>query len=190
MSEQISALVGRSYSGFSTVAEAGLVGMVTLRGDLGSAELVAAVLAATGCAMPGQRRRVVAGDWSVCWMSPDELLLVGPYASAPGLVDQLTAALEGQHALAVDVSDARASFSVTGPKAAEVLMKLCPVDFAALAEDEVRRTRLGQIAAALWKSGRDSGREEYSLVCFRSVASYAFGVLENAARPGSELFAG
>lgn len=185
MSNAVSALAGRSYSGFSTVREAGLVGMVTLRGDLSSPELAAAVTAATGCAVPGQRRRVTSGDWSVCWMSPDELLLVGRYEAAPGLVDQLTSALQGQHALAVDVSDARASFSITGRKAAEVLMKLCPVDFAALAEDEVRRTRLAQIAAALWKSGP----EEYSLVCFRSVASYAFGVLENAARPGSELFA-
>ncbi len=186
MSNAVSALAGQSYSGFSTVREAGLVGMVTLRGDLGSPELAAAVSAATGCAVPGQRRRVTSGDWSVCWMSPDELLLVGPYAAAPGMVDQLTTALAGQHALAVDVSDARASFRVTGPKAAEVLMKLAPVDFAALEDDEVRRTRLAQIAAALWKSGP----EEYSLVCFRSVASYAFGVLENAARPGSELFAG
>lgn len=186
MSEQISALAGRSYSGFSTVSEAGLIGMITLRGDLASPELAAAVLAATGCAVPAQRRRVASGEWSVCWMSPDELLLVGPYAAAPGLVEQLTSALAGQHALAVDVSDARASFRVSGPKAAEVLMKLAPVDFAALEPDEVRRTRLAQIAAALWRSGP----EEYSLVCFRSVAHYAFGVLENAARPGSELFAG
>jgi len=186
MSEQISALAGRSYSGFSTVREAGLAGMVTLRGDLSSPEIAAAVLAATGCAVPGQRRRVVAGDWSASWMSPDELLLTGPYEAAPGVVDRLTAALAGQNALAVDVADARASFRVAGPKAAQVLMKLAPVDFAALEGDEVRRTRLGQIAAALWQSGP----EEYSLVCFRSVASYAFGVLENAARPGSELFAG
>lgn len=186
MSEQISALAGRSYSGFSTVREAGLIGMITLRGDLASHELAAAVLAATGCAVPAQRRRVAAGDWSVCWMSPDEVLLVGPYAAAPGMAAQLTMALQGQHALAVDVSDARASFTVSGPKAAEVLMKLAPVDFAALEADEVRRTRLAQIAGALWKSGP----EEYSLVCFRSVAHYAFGVLENAARPGSELFAG
>lgn len=186
MSEAISALAGRSYSGFSTVTEAGLIGMIALRGDLAAPGFAAAVMEAAGCAVPAQRRLVEGGAWSACWMSPDELLLVGPYAAAPDVAAKLTAALEGQHALAVDVSDARASFTVGGPKAAEVLMKLAPVDFAALAEGEVRRTRLAQIAAALWKSEPDA----YRVVCFRSVAAYAFGLLENAARPGSELFVG
>ncbi|MBC7137654.1 MAG: sarcosine oxidase subunit gamma [Defluviimonas sp.] len=184
MPDAVSALGGRSYRGFATVTEAGLTGMVSLRGDLASVDLAAALLAATGCAVPGLRRRVEAGAWAACWMSPDEVLLVGPHAAAPGVAAQLAGALAGQHALAVDVSDARAGFRVAGPKAAEVLMKLSPVDFASFGPDEVRRTRLGQIAATLWTSGA----EDYTVLCFRSVAAYGFGVLQNAARPGSELF--
>jgi sarcosine oxidase, subunit gamma len=75
-------------------------------------------------------------------------------------------------------------FRIKGAKADQVLRKLCPVDFDTLAEGELRRTRAAQVAAALWKSAPD----EYTLVSFRSVAAYVFGLLETSARPGSEIF--
>ena len=90
--------------------------------------------------------------------------------------------LQGQHHLAVDVSDARAVFRVEGEKAHQVLAKLSPVDFDMLAPGELRRTRTAQVAAALWH--QDQG---FTLVCFRSVASYVMGLLSHSAQPGSEL---
>jgi sarcosine oxidase subunit gamma len=183
MPSAVSALDGRSYSGFVEVAEAGLQGMITLRGDLAAPALAAAVQAATGTAVPGPRGIVRHDARAALWMSPDELLLLVPYAEAAATAARLTADLTGEHALAADVSDARAMFRIRGPKAAQVLQKLCPVDFATLAEGEVRRTRAAQVAAALWKSGP----EEYSVVSFRSVAAYVMGLLESGARPGSEL---
>ncbi len=80
-------------------------------------------------------------------------------------------ALAGKHYLAVDVSDARAVFRIEGPKAAEVLMKLCPVDHATLAPGELRRTRAAQVACAFWRDG-----DGYTLVSFRSVAAYVMGL--------------
>jgi len=115
-------------------------------------------------------------------MSPDEWLLILPYAEVAGALAKMEAALAGQHFLAVDVSDARAVFRVTGAKAGEVLMKLCPVDLAALAPGELRRTRAAQVAAAFWRDG-----DGFTLVSFRSVAGYVMGVLSHAAQPGSEL---
>jgi sarcosine oxidase subunit gamma len=41
---------------------------------------------------------------------------------------------------------------------------------------------MAQIAAALWREG-----DGFTVVCFRSVAAYAMGVLTHAAMPGSEL---
>lgn len=183
MSEAVSALKGESRTGFATVAEAGLSGMVTIRADLGSAALAGA-LGGLGLSVPGQRGVVTAGDRTLAWMSPDELLLLCGYEAAPGLAADLAAALAGEHALVVTVSDARARFTVTGAKADEVLMKLCPVDFARFPAGEMRRTRAAQVAAALWRSGP----EEISLVCFRSVAGYVMGLLETAARKGGEIF--
>lgn len=184
MSDAVSALDGKAYQGFATVTEAGLQGMITLRCDLSSAKVRKAVKAAAGADLPAQRRITLKDSKGVGWMSPDELLILVPYAEAKATVEALAKALDGEHALVADVSDARAMFRVKGPKAAEVLMKLCPVDLPMLADGELRRTRAAQVAAALWKSADD----EFTLVSFRSVAAYVFGTLEAAARPGSELF--
>ena len=186
MSNAVSALNGKVYGGFAKVSEAGLQGMITLRADLAAPEVKAAVKKVTGCAMPEARRIVTVGGKAVAWMSPDELMLLVPYKDAPAAVAQLDKALAKSHALACDVSDARVLFRVTGAKGGDVLQKLCPVDIAALAPDEIRRTRAAQVACAFWRSGPD----EISLVSFRSVAGYVMGLLEHSARPGSELTPG
>lgn len=184
MSNAVSALGGVSHKGFAEVAEAGLHGMITLRGDLSSAKMKKAVKAATGTAVPAARRIVIGEGKAAAWMSPDELLILVPYGAARETVEALEKALDGEHHLVADVSDARAVFTIKGKKADQVLMKLCPVDFAGLADGEIRRTRAAQVAAAFWKSGP----EEYTLVSFRSVAAYVMGLLEVSARVGSEVF--
>lgn len=183
MSNAVSALDGKSYGGFAKVSEAGLQGMITLRGDLSSAKLKKAVKAVTGGDLPAARRIVMKDGKGAGWMSPDELLILVPYQEARATVESLSASLSTEHALVADVSDARAMFRIQGDKATQVLMKLCPVDFPSLADGELRRTRAGQVAAALWRSGKD----EFTLVSFRSVAGYVFGALELSARPGSEI---
>ncbi|MGL4281455.1 MAG: sarcosine oxidase subunit gamma [Albidovulum sp.] len=184
MSKAVSALGGISHKGFAEVAEAGLRGMITLRGDLSSAKMKKAVKAATGTTVPEPRRIAMGDGKAAAWMSPDELLILVPYEAALETVAILQKALEGEHHLVADVSDARAIFTVKGPKADQVLMKLSPVDIAGLADGEIRRTRAAQVAAAFWKSGP----EEFTLVSFRSVAGYVMGLLETSSRAGSEIF--
>ena len=185
MSNSVSALNGKAATGFANVADKGLCGMITLRGDLASAPVKKAVKAAVGMDVPAQRTITQEGDKAVGWMSPDELLLMVPYAEAAATLAAVTKALGKAHALAVDVSDARAVMTVTGAGAAEVLAKVCPVDLspASFKQGELRRTRLAQVAAAVWMSGEG----EFTLVCFRSVADYAFGVLSTSAAKGSEV---
>lgn len=185
MSDPVTALGGMRFDGFVSVAECPPQGMLTLRGDLGSATLAQAVEQATGAAMPGQREVRFAGDRAVAWMAPDELLLLVPYDAADATVAELQAALEGEHALAVRVSDARAMFRLTGADLREVLAKLAPVDMSrgAFTPGTIRRTRLAQVAAAFWMRDEQTA----DLICFRSVAAYVFGLLSEAARPGSEV---
>ncbi len=158
------------------IAEVGPLGMVTLRGEAGA--VGPAVQSATGLVMPEVRRIVADGARTLAWMAPDEWLLVLPRAELPATLAGLRVSLAGQHALVVDVSDARAVFEVHGDGAATVLSRLCPVDFPRLAPDEIRRTRLAQVACALWRSAPGT----FTVVAFRSVARYAFDVLANAAR--------
>lgn len=179
MSEARSALPGAAFEGLVRVEDAGLRGMVTLRGDLGSAGLKKAVKEVAGVAVPDIRRAEFSGDRGALWMSPDELLVLVPHAEADDAAGALGKALKGTHHLAVNVSDARAVFRISGEGWREVLAKLTPADLHpdAFGQGEVRRTRLAQVAAAVWMSGED----RVDLVCFRSVAKYVFDVLSSAA---------
>jgi sarcosine oxidase subunit gamma len=174
MSDPVSALNGASFQGFAAIREIGPLGMITLRAK-GLKSLDKAVKAVTGTKIPAQRRIEVNGDRACGWMSPDEYLLILPYAEVGEALASLAKSLAGEHHLAVDVSDARAVFRVEGDRAAEVLQKLSPVDFEALEPGELRRSRTAQVAAAMWK--QDQG---FTLVCFRSVARYVFDLLANA----------
>lgn len=112
-------------------------------------------------------------------MSPDELLIVTTYEGVDAKVADLSAALAGEHALAVNVSDARAYFTLSGSAAREVLAKVAPVDFAVdqFAPGDFRRTRLAQVASAFWLD--DTG--VFHIVCFRSVGEYVFNLLKTSA---------
>ncbi len=185
MSEPISALNHVSYDGIAKVAEVGLQGMITLRGDLSDKVLAKAVKDATGQKVPGPREALVKGDTGVAWMSPDELLVLVPYAEVEAKLGAMNNALSGIHALAVNVSDARAVFTVSGASAREVLGKLAPVDLSAEAfqPGQIRRSRLAQVAGAFWMDDAESFR----VVCFRSAADYVFKLLKITAQPGSEV---
>lgn len=183
MSDAISALNHARHDGLARIEECGLQGMITLRGDLGSDAVAAAVKAATGHTVPALRRADVAGDTGVCWMSPDELLLLVPHAEVSQRLAAAQAAMGQAHGLLVDVSDARALFRVSGPAAREVMAKLSPVDFAPgqFVPGQFRRSRLAQVAAAMWMQPDES----FGVICFRSVAQYAFDTLRVAAQSGS-----
>ena len=183
MSNAVSALNGATYQGFASVADLGPSGMITLRGDLANAKFKKAVKAATGVAVPGVMGAGFADDKGVCWMSPDELLILCDYAGAEQLTADIGKALDGTHHLVVNVSDARARISVTGVDAREVVAKLTPSDMATLEAGQIRRSRLAQVPAAFWFASDD----RIDVICFRSVAQYVFDILKSAALPGSEV---
>ncbi|RME16382.1 MAG: sarcosine oxidase subunit gamma [Alphaproteobacteria bacterium] len=187
MSEAVTALRGAREEGYCTVADAGLTGMVTIRGDLADAGFRAAVKKATGCAVPGQRQigPARAGGRRLAWMSPDELLLFCGHDEAEALVAALGEALAGQHALAVNVSDARIVLRLEGPACREVMAKLTPADVspAAFGPGEMRRSRLQQVPAAFYMPDEQS----FTVIAFRSVADYVFRLMATAAKPGGEV---
>ncbi len=170
-------------SDMAVVTRADARGMITLRGDLSSAKMKKAVKAATGQAVPTSGQFLGNGDKGVAWMSPDELLLIVPYDSVTTSIDAVNKALAKTHFLTVDVSDARAVFTVSGDGARDVLARLCPVDLHpdSFGVGQARRTRLAQIAAAFWMH-----EDGFDVVCFRSVADYAHGVLTRAATTGAK----
>ena len=188
MSDIVSALAGAASTGYCTVTDAGRVGMVTIRGDHADAGFARSVRSALGLGMPAQRD--ITGDIGgavarLAWMSPDELLLFCDADAAPEEAAALSEVLAGGHALAVDVTDARAVFHVEGAAVREVLAKLTPADVSpgVFGPGEMRRTRLGQEPAAFHQKSETC----VEVIAFRSVALYVFDLLSNAAKPGSEV---
>ena len=179
MSDPVSILNGETFSGAVTVQEAGLKGMITLRGDFADAKMAAALKSALGLALPQTRQILTGAKGSVAWMSPDELLVMVAYDQVDTIVAKLEKSLAGLHALVVNVSDARAMFTLTGHGCREVIAKGAPADLSShgLPVGEIRRSRVGQLAAAFWLSGS----ETLHVVCFRSVGTHMFLWLSNAA---------
>lgn len=187
MSEQIpepvSALNQARFDGLTEVRECGLQGMITLRGDLSVRVLKTGATTAGGARMPGPGMANIKGGSGLAWMSPDEVLVLCPYEEVSERLGALNTRLGGNFALAINVSDARAVFCVSGAGAREVLAKLCPVDLspAAFKPGMFRRTRMAQVPAAFWMDDDQTAR----IICFRSVADYVFGLLRTAAANGS-----
>jgi len=167
------------------IEDRGPVGQVTLRGDLGSEALRAAVKSGVGVDVPGPLRAAFDGDRGAVWMSPDELLLFVAYDQAGPLAASLGAALAGEHHLAVDVSDARAVIRLSGANVAEVLAKGAPVDLgpAAFTAGTARRTHIGGVAVGFWRRAE----HEWEIVCFSSFARHLFDWLVESSLEGSEV---
>lgn len=153
---------------------------VTLKGDLASAALQGAVQDVVGVAVPGPLTHC---EGKAIWMAPDEVLLLP--ASAPEAVAALEAALAGHHAMALDVTDARAVLRLTGARVGEVLAKGAPCDCsdAGFAPGTARRTHMGGLAVGIWRLDAAT----WEIVCFRSYAHHLIAWLEQAAVPGSEV---
>ena len=166
-------------SGAVLVAAQRRVAMVTLKAELSHKATRAAIKNALGTPAPAPRK--IANG--VAWMAPDELLIMVPEGDTPQtMIDRLTAEIQAPM-LAVDVSDARAVFTLKGNKSREVLAKGAPIDLSpeGFSQGDFRRTRLGQVAVAFWMEGDD----EITLVCFASLRHFMFDWLVNAAQKGS-----
>ena len=175
----------REFQGYVNVKQDTGQIMFTLRADLSSTKIKAAMKLATGVAVPKRGSCQVVAGCALAWMSPDELLVMAPFAQAEKLRASLDAALSEQHVLLEDVSDARAKFFLSGTHVREVLAKLAPMDThpEKLPVGSFTRTRFAQVAGAVFLEQDDL----ISVICFRSVQDYVYALFCDAASYGSEV---
>ncbi|MEQ5870412.1 sarcosine oxidase subunit gamma [Sagittula sp. NFXS13] len=175
----------KNFDGLVSIREIEGQGMLVVRGDFSAAAFREAVAALAGVDFPDQRQAVVRDGRGVLWLSPDELAILLPRSDANSACADLAAKLADQHALVVDVSDARAHFQIEGRVVRETIAKLAPVDMHpdAFAPGELRRTRFGQVAAGFWLQDDRTAR----VFCFRSVREYMAKLLAVAADEKSEV---
>jgi heterotetrameric sarcosine oxidase gamma subunit len=125
-----------------------------------------AVEAALGMAFPEPNTIVSAGEARLVWTGRDQAFLIG--APAPDLTGL---------AATTDQSDGWAAFTLTGPLAADALMRLIPLDLRATAFPSGRAVRapLNHMNMILMR-----GQEGFTLLCFRSMARTAWHEVETA----------
>ena len=169
------------YRGLVTVERIAPPGMVALKGDLANPVLASALRDALDLPVPDQRGWTEGAGGRAFWMASDELLLMVPDAGAA--MTALQGRLGDAFATLADVSDLRVMFRIRGAHSPDAMAKLAPVDFSDLPPGQLRRTRLAQTAAMIWCEASDA----WGLICFRSAADYAMGLLTVVARPGGEV---
>ena len=162
------------------------LGQITLKGEIGSDDVHVAVDEAIGLQVP-EALGVSHGDGArAVWMAPDELLLIASRGEvAPGL-EKIANQLDGQHHMALDVSDARTVFRLTGARVGEVLAKGAPCDCSdhGFPPGTARRTHMGGLAVGIWRVDA----ETWEIMCFRSYAHHLKGWLEQTSIAGSEVY--
>ena len=155
---------------------------INLRGNVGDPAFVAAVSGVLGLELPEIPNRAVgAGGLTVFWLAPDEWLVVGAPGRETELAPALQRALAGQHAAAVDVSEARTVITVAGRNARELLQKGTPLDLhpREFQPGYCAQTGLSKANVILHQS---DASPRYDIYVLNSFADYLWNWLERAAQ--------
>lgn len=178
----------RSGAGVA-MAEIPFRGLVNLRGDPGDGAFVAAFESTFGFALPVEPNTVAGqGEVTAFWLGPDEwwVMVPGPDPEAgPALAERLRKAFGEQFVAVTDVSESRTCLRVSGPEAATVLLKGCPLDFHAgvFAPGTCAQSLMAK-ATVLFHRLADRGDAEpaFEIYVLRSFADYLWTWIEDAAR--------
>jgi sarcosine oxidase subunit gamma len=155
---------------------------LNLRGDGGNPVFVAAVKAVAGLDLPAEPNRFTeSGDRACLWLGPDEWLIIGPDGNQMDLIKDLRGALAGQHAAVTDVSGARTTILLQGPRARDLLQKGTPLDL------HPRVFQPGQCAQSHIAGANITLRQlddapTYEILVLNSFAEHLWLWLESAAR--------
>ncbi len=146
-----------------------------LRGESDDKEFLGACRAALGFDLPSVANHVADnGKVTALWLGPSEWMLLGTEIS-----DGLKVALTNCHHALVDIGDGQQVIALTGPRADEVMAKLCPLDLDddGMAVGRCARSVLAGVAMTLWRQPEGG----YHIHVGRSFADYAWRILADAA---------
>lgn len=163
------------------IEERRLRACIALRGDARDARFVRAVESVTDLRPPAEPCTSASGLLaSILWLGPDEWLVASDAQGGDALHASLVAALRGIAAAAVDVSDARIVYAVSGPNARHLLAKGCALDLheRVFAAGACAQTLLAKAPVLLRRSAAEAAFEVYVA---RSLRDYAWDWLRAAA---------
>ncbi|MDE2925747.1 MAG: sarcosine oxidase subunit gamma [Acidobacteriota bacterium] len=167
------------------LTERPFLGYVNLRGDAGDARFPAAVEGVLGVSIPVASNTIAEGeDITVCWMGPDEWLVILPPGAQTQCVTDLSQALGQLHASAVDTTGGYTLVNVAGGRRRELLAKGCTLDLhpRSFSPGQCAQTNLGKAGVLLIPRGDASDAESFDVIVRRSFADYLGVWLEHSGR--------
>ena len=157
------------------LTERPFLGYVNLRGDAGDALFLAAVEGLLSVALPLEPNTIAQGeDFTICWMGPDEWLLILPPGAQTRAVAALREALGEHHASAVDTTGGYTLVNVAGARRRKLLAKGCTLDLhpRSVSPGQCAQTNLGKAGVLLIPRGDTSDSQSFDVIVRRSFADY------------------
>lgn len=134
-----------------------------------------------GESAPAPNQALSLGEITVSWLAPDEWLLTGPEGDVLAALER--ADMAGDSGLATDLTDARASFRLSGQGARDRLAAHTPLDIsdAAMPAGRVARAPLGDTGMFLATLPYTQGQPTFRIIVDQTMAAYAARMLAGPA---------
>jgi sarcosine oxidase subunit gamma len=156
------------------IDEIALLDMLNLRGDAADSSFAAAVLSATGLALPVVANTASVGNGrQLFWLGPDEWLLKTAGGTGDAIEAGLRAALVGKHISVVQIGSGNTTFSVQGAAAADLISRGCPLDLHARSfpDGSLAQSHISKANVVLYCLQAETS---FEITVRRSFAEYLF----------------
>ena len=181
----------------ATLQEAAISAAWNLQGDPAKPAFAEAARSLLGTPLPVLSNTAAAGDaMTIAWLGPTSWLLIAGGAAAPShplsAFNAKRDAINAAGGALFDVSASRVAWTLSGPRAADVLAKGCPLDFhpRAFAPGTCAQSLFGHVNVLIEKRddattftvmvARSFARDVWHALC-ASAAQYGYEVLAPAA---------
>jgi len=155
---------------------------INLRGNAEDRQFTEALHSVTALRLPGEANSSTSDGALAClWLGPDEWLILGPGGGEHEIAARLRAALGEVHAAVTDVSEARTTISVAGPRARELLTKGVSIDLHPRAFGPGRCAQTGFAGANIILRQTDDV-PSFEILVLNSFADHVWAWLEGGAR--------
>jgi sarcosine oxidase, subunit gamma len=155
---------------------------INLRGTANDPQFTDALHSVTGLRLPAEANSFTAeGSVACLWLGPDEWLIVGPGGGEHEIAARLRAALGNMHGAVTDVSEARTTIAVSGPRARELLAKGTSIDLHPRVFGTGRCVQTGFAGANIVLRQVDEA-PTFEIIVLNSFAEHLWAWLEGGAR--------
>jgi sarcosine oxidase subunit gamma len=155
---------------------------INIRGNAGDRQFTDALHSVTGLRLPADANSFsVEGTLACLWLGPDEWLVLGPGGGEREIAARLRSAFGDIHAAVTDVSEARTTIAIAGPRARELLAKGTSIDLHPREFAPGRCVQTGFAGANIILRQTDDG-PSFEMLVLDSFADHVWSWLEGAAR--------